>query len=95
MNYLHFLEKEIRSVVMATLDDRGLPVTCAIGIMDSDEDGLYFLTAKGKGFYARLKKDGFAALTGTRCPGWQFPCGARCRNSDAGRYRSYSKRIRI
>ena len=32
-------------------------------MMDSDENGLYFLTAKGKGFYDRLKKHGFLALT--------------------------------
>lgn len=56
MNYLHYLEKEIHSVIAATVDDNGLPVTCAIDIMDSDEKGLYFLTAKGKGFYHRLKK---------------------------------------
>lgn len=47
MNYLRYLEKEIHSVIMATVDDNGLPVTCAIDIMDSDENGLYFLTAKG------------------------------------------------
>ncbi len=66
MNYLHYLEKEIHSVIMATVDDSGLPVTCAIDIMDSDENGLYFLTAKGKGFYDRLKKSGYAALTGMK-----------------------------
>ena len=49
---------------MATVDDNGLPVTCAIDIMDSDEKGLYFLTAKGKGFYTRLKKNEYVALTG-------------------------------
>lgn len=42
MNYLHYLEKEIHSVIAATVDDNGLPVTCAIDIMDSDEKGLYF-----------------------------------------------------
>lgn len=63
---LKFLEKEIHSVIMATVDDSGLPVTCAIDIMDSDENGLYFLTAKGKGFYYRLKKSGYAALTGIK-----------------------------
>ena len=47
---LKFLEQEIHSVIMATVDENGLPVTCAIDIMDSDENGLYFLTAKGKGF---------------------------------------------
>ncbi len=66
MNYLRYLEKEIHSVIMATVDDSGLPVTCAIDIMDSDENGLYFLTAKGKGFYYRLKKSGYAALTGMK-----------------------------
>ena len=66
MNYLRYLEKEIHSVIMATVDDNGLPVTCAIDIMDSDENGLYFLTAKGKGFYDRLKKNKYAALTGMK-----------------------------
>lgn len=66
MNYLNFLEKEIHSVIIATVDDKGLPVTCAIDIMDSDEKGLYFLTAKGKSFYNRLKKSGYAALTGMK-----------------------------
>lgn len=46
MNYLRYLEKEIHSVIVATVDENGLPVTCAIDIMDSDENGLYFLTAK-------------------------------------------------
>ncbi len=63
---LKFLEKEIHSVIMATVDDSGLPVTCAIDIMDSDENGLYFLTAKGKNFYGRLKKNRCIALTGIK-----------------------------
>ena len=63
---LKFLEQEIHSVIMATVDDSGLPVTCAIDIMDSDEKGLYFLTAKGKSFYGRLKKTGYIALTGMK-----------------------------
>ncbi len=64
MNYLRYLEREIHSVIAATVDDNGLPVTCAIDIMDSDEKGLYFLTATGKGFYTRLKKNEYVALTG-------------------------------
>ena len=63
---LKFLEKEIHSVIMATVGDDGLPVTCAADIMDSDEKGLYFLTAKGKGFYNRLKNNGYVALTGMK-----------------------------
>ena len=66
MNCLAFLEKEIHSVIMATVDDLGLPVTCAVDIMDSDDNGLYFLTAKGKGFYHRLVKQGCVALTGIK-----------------------------
>lgn len=34
--------------------------------MLSDEDGLYFLTARGKAFYDRLMKHGFVALTGLK-----------------------------
>ena len=65
-DFLRFLQQEIHTVIAATVDDRGLPVTCAIDIMDSDETGLYFLTAKGKGFYNRLKSGGYIALTGIR-----------------------------
>lgn len=36
------LRKRNYSVIAATVDDNGLPVTCAIDIMDSDEKGLYF-----------------------------------------------------
>lgn len=65
-HYLRYIVDEIHSTVVATVDDKGLPVTCAIDIMDSDEKGLYFLTAKGKGVYDRLKKSGYAALTGIK-----------------------------
>lgn len=64
--YLKYLQEEIHTAVAATSDDNGLPVTCAIDIMDSDEDGLYFLTAKGKRFYNRLKKHDYIALTGIK-----------------------------
>lgn len=50
MEYLRYLVQERHSTVVATLDENGLPVTCAIDIMDYDENGLYFLTAKGKSF---------------------------------------------
>ncbi len=61
--YLSYLQKEIHTTVAATVDDNGLPVTCAIDIMDNDENGLYILTAKGKNFYNRLKKQGYIAIT--------------------------------
>ena len=61
--YLDIIANEIHRTIVATVDDEGLPVTAAIDMMDSDENGLYFLTAKGKGFYDRLKKREFLALT--------------------------------
>ena len=65
-DYLRFIVREIHTTVVATVDEQGLPVTCAIDIMDSDENSLYFLTAKGKSFYERLKKQGYIALTGIK-----------------------------
>ncbi len=62
-DYFKYITEEIHTVVMATVDDENLPVTCVIDIMDWDEGGLYFLTAKGKGFYERLKKRKFAAFS--------------------------------
>ena len=64
--YLSYLVHEIHTTVVATVDDAGLPVTAAIDMMDADENGVYFLTAKGKGFYDRLKKRGVLALTGMK-----------------------------
>ena len=61
--YFRYLVEEIHTTIVATVDDEGLPVTAAIDMMDCDENGLYFLTAKGKSFYDRLKKRGFLALT--------------------------------
>ena len=65
-DYLAYIVNQIHSTVVATVDDAGLPVTCAIDIMDYDDSSLYFLTAKGKRFYDRLKKKGFVALTGMK-----------------------------
>lgn len=62
-DYLAYISEVIHTTIVATTDDDGLPVTAAIDMMDSDENGLYFLTAKGKGFYDRLVKRKFVALT--------------------------------
>ncbi len=63
---LSFLQKEIHSTVFATVDDAGLPRTCVIYLMLADENGLYFLTAKGKSFYERLLKQGYVAISGMK-----------------------------
>lgn len=65
-DYLKFLQREIHTVVVATVDEDSLPVTCAVDIMDYDDGGLYFITAKGKSLYDRLNKSGYIALTGTK-----------------------------
>ena len=62
-DYLAYIVSEIHTTIVATVDDEGLPITAAIDMMDSDDNSLFFLTAKGKGFYDRLKKRGFLALT--------------------------------
>lgn len=62
-DYLKYIVEEIHSAVFATVDGEGRPVTCAIDIMDYDESGLYFLTAKGKIFYERLKANENIAFT--------------------------------
>ena len=63
IDYLKYIVDEIHSTVFATVDQEGRPVTCAIDMMDCDENGLYFLTAKGKSLYRRLKKNAYVAFT--------------------------------
>ena len=64
IDFLKFIQEQIHTTIVATNNEQGLPVTCAIDIMDYDEKGLYFLTAKGKQFYRRLKANGYLSLTG-------------------------------
>ena len=61
--YLEYISNIIHRTIAATIDKEGLPVTCAVDMMDADENGLYFMTARGKNFYQRLKDSGYMALT--------------------------------
>lgn len=61
--FLSYIVNEINTTIVATVDDENHPVTCAVDMMDCDEHGLYFLTAKGKSFYDRLTKRGYLSLT--------------------------------
>lgn len=63
-DYLAFVVERIHTVVVATVDDAEHPVTAAIDMMDYDEDGLLFLTARGKNFYRRLVDRRYMAFTG-------------------------------
>ena len=60
-DYLKMLVEEMHSTTMATIGADGHPQTRVIDMMLWDKKGVYFLTAKGKGFYDRLKKRGYAA----------------------------------
>lgn len=61
-----YLQEQIHTTIIATTNELGLPVTCAIDLMDYDEEGIYFLTAKGKNFYNRLVQRKFLSLTGIK-----------------------------
>lgn len=64
--YFAFLVDEIHSTVVATVDEDGRPSTCVIDMMDWDENGVYFLTARGKGFYERLSSQRFVSISGMK-----------------------------
>lgn len=63
-DYLKILQEEIHSTAVATVDENGLPQVRIIDIMLADENSIYFITAKGKGFYKQLEKQQFVAITG-------------------------------
>lgn len=52
--YLKMLVEDIHSPVMATIGSDSHPKTRVIDLMLWDENGIYFLTAKGKEFYQQL-----------------------------------------
>lgn len=66
MNYLKTLVEDIHSVVIATNDRNGRPVTRVIDMMLYDDQGVYFLTAKGKEFYEQLTNQKYVSLTGVK-----------------------------
>ncbi len=63
LDYLKILIEDIHSTVIATVDKNGMPVTRVIDMMLFDEDGIYFLTAKGKEFYRQLMEQGYISLS--------------------------------
>lgn len=63
-DYLRILKEELHSTVIATIDGEGRPVTRVIDIMLTDEESLYFITAKGKAFYAQLMENPYVAISG-------------------------------
>jgi len=54
------------------VDENGGPAACTIDMILEDGNSLYFLAAKGKAFYGRLKAHRAVPITGLQ--GWEIPC---------------------
>ena len=65
-DYLKLLVEDIHSTTVATIGADGHPQTRVIDMMLWDDQGVYFLTAKGKAFYAQLMEQGYIALSATK-----------------------------
>ncbi len=65
-DYLKLLVEEIHSTTVATIGADGHPQTRTIDMMLWDEQGVYFLTAKGKAFYTQLMEQKYLALSATK-----------------------------
>ena len=65
-DYLKLLVEDIHSTTIATIGADGHPQTRVIDMMLYDKQGVYFLTARGKAFYAQLMAQGYIALSATR-----------------------------
>ena len=65
-DYLKLLVERIHSTTVATIGADGHPQTRVIDLMLWDENGVYFLTARGKAFYAQLMEQGYIALSATK-----------------------------
>lgn len=65
-DYLKQLVEDIHSTTIATIASDGHPQTRIIDMMLWDEKGVYFLTAKGKAFYAQLMEQQYIALSATK-----------------------------
>lgn len=81
-DYLNILKDDIHSAVFATVDRDGHPAARVIDIMLTDENTLYFITAKGKEFYRQLTERKYVAISGMTGGGGSlskrpYPSGAR------------------
>ena len=60
-DYLKLLVEQLHSTTVATFGADGHPQTRVIDMMLWDAQGVYFLTAHGKAFYAQLMEQKFIA----------------------------------
>lgn len=64
--YIRALVEEFHSTTVATIGADGHPQTRVIDMMHYDSEGVYFLTAKGKAFYAQLMEQRYVAISATK-----------------------------
>ena len=65
-HYIQTLVEDIHSATVATIGADGHPQTRIIDMMLWDDRGVYFLTARGKAFYAQLMEQKYIALSATK-----------------------------
>lgn len=65
-DYLKVLVEQMHSSVVATISPDGHPQTRVIDMMLWDDQGVYFLTAKGKAFYSQLMEQQYISLSATK-----------------------------
>ena len=66
LKYIKLLVEAIHSTTVATIGADGHPQTRVIDMMLYDDNGVYFLTAKGKAFYEQLMEQQFIAVSATK-----------------------------
>ena len=103
-DYLKMLVEDIHSATMATIGADGHPQTRVIDMMLYDEQCVYFLTAKGKAFYAQLMEQGYVAISATKDkkavsllprPTYRFPCEVKSKTLAVKSWTRFSKRTHI
>ena len=93
-DYLELLVEKIHSTTIATIGADGHPQTRVIDMMLYDEQGVYFLTARGKAFYAQLMEQGYIALSATKDK-ISISCGVRLKTSAAKSWMRFSRKTLI
>lgn len=66
MNILKFLWRKCTQQRLQQSEKDGHPQTRVIDMMYYDEEGVYFLTAKGKAFYEQLMEQRYIAVSATK-----------------------------
>ena len=66
VNDLTRIVRDVQRVVIAMVDDAGMPETRAVEMLDADAEGLYFIVDRTTAFYAQLAARKSLAFTGVQ-----------------------------